>query len=110
MRHLPCARQTAYVTKGVQLDFSNQANAYHDLTTYGVTGSDDVTNCGSARMVVANSPATSYFVAVLMQSYEAGFVQATGCTPYTAHYQDQNISAAEQSSIVQWINAGAPNN
>ncbi len=94
------------------LNFSTQALAYQTLTQGTVTGPVAKGNCGGLKLINANSPTTSYFTAVLFDEYatQSGFAGDSDCAPYATHRSEQNISADEKTSIIDWINAGAPNN
>jgi hypothetical protein len=89
------------------LDFTSQTTAFTTLTTKKVTGPASVGQCGTFNLVVAGSPATSYFAAVLFTDYASGY---GSCVPYSLHHTDQNITADEQASFVAWIQNGALNN
>lgn len=96
---------------GAALDFSTQTNAYNSLMNHVVSGSVAKGTCGSVELVVPSTPANSYLLAVLFTDYNTNFASHnSGCTPYAAHLQDQHLSSAEESSMVQWIQNGAQNN
>ena len=103
---------------GSKLDFSTQANAYSTLNPGIATVSGSVAAagaCKSAVLVAKNSPNNSYLLAVIVSDYATlngatNNVGVTGCTPYSLAQHNVNVSAAEEASIVQWIQAGAPNN
>lgn len=98
-------------SNGSQLDFSSKALAYSTLTTKHVTGGSSVGTCGSASIVLAGSPSTSYLAAVLVSGYSSSnFAGISGCQPYSTHLIDQNLSTAEKNSIIAWIQGGALNN
>ncbi|MCB0365170.1 MAG: hypothetical protein H6624_18910 [Bdellovibrionaceae bacterium] len=101
---------SAYDTDGVQLDFSTQALAHSTLTTKNVTGATSVGTCGSVK-IVNTTPQTSFLAGVLFSTYHiSNFAGVSGCTPYSVHLSDQNLSSSEETAIVDWINAGAQNN
>lgn len=102
----------AKLNYGVQLDFTSQSTSYSTLTNNNVVTASDMTGtCGSAKLIVSGSPSTSYFAAVLISQYNvSNFGGISGCTPYRTHLSDLNISAAEQTSITDWITNGAQNN
>ena len=107
--HVPSG--SAYVNNGVLLDFSSQSNAFTSLRLRSVTGASSTGTCSGVMIVSSGQPANSYLVGVLNPAYNyANFGGHSGCTPYSAHLQDQNLSAAEQASIVSWIQQGASNN
>jgi hypothetical protein len=106
--HVPTGAAT--VNNGVQLDFSTQALAYQTLTAKKVTGSTSSGICPNVSIVTAGDPTKSYLAAVLFAKYNAtNFAGVSGCSPYSVHLQDQNISDAEQTSIINWITNGAKN-
>ncbi len=92
------------------LDFTNATNAYNTLVGTGVpvqvmgTASS---GCHASDIVAPGNPSASYLAAVLFADYKASW---TACSPYAAHLQDQNLSAAEETAIIGWIQAGAQNN
>lgn len=101
---------SAYDTDGVQLNFSTEDLAHSTLTTKFVTGNTSVGTCGAVR-IVNTSPQTSFLAGVLFSEYNtANFAGVTGCTPYSVHLSDQNLSTSEKDAIVTWINNGAPRN
>ncbi|MBI5139028.1 hypothetical protein HZA26_00220 [Candidatus Nomurabacteria bacterium] len=102
----------AKVNSGVQLDFSTQTTSYSTLTNnHVVTATDIIGTCGTAKLVIAGSPDTSYLAAVLISKYNVtNFAGILGCTPYTVHLTDQHITDSDQSSIIDWIKNGALNN
>ena len=102
----------AYVTSGVRLDFTTQATAFSTLTTQNASGTTSGANCTSALIpyVQSASPTTSFLMAVLFSDHWSPSFVATGCAPYSVHHTDVSLSAAEKTAIVNWINAGAPNN
>lgn len=104
--HVPTG--AAFKTDGVLLDFTSQAKAYSTLTTSSVTGGSSKTTCGSAKIVKATKVEDSYLAAVLFTEYNiSNFAGISGCTPYTLHLTDQNISSTEKNSITTWIKNGA---
>jgi|GEM_PF-2960375 len=93
------------------LDFSTKTKAYESLQGT-VSGPLAVGNCAGVKLITANTPADSYFAAVLLSEYAttSGIAGDTDCVPYATHLEDQNLSAAEKTSIKDWITAGALNN
>lgn len=107
--HVPSGAATQLY--GVQLDFTLQATAYQTLTSSMVSGQSSVGACSSVRIVASGSPQTSFLAGVLFTDYfTTNFAGVAGCTPYSAHLNDQNLSDAEKASIISWIQNGAPNN
>lgn len=101
----------AGTTAGAALDFSTQALAYSTLTQSTVAGGSSVGTCSSVRIVTASDPTRSYIVGMFVTSYQtANFGGKSGCTPINTHSTAGYMSAAEQSALLSWINAGAPNN
>lgn len=100
-----------YKTSHVHLDFSTQATAYSTLTTLLVTGDTSKGICGNVKIVDPGSVSTSYLAGVLFSEYNVyNFDNYPNCKPYSAHLLDQHPSDSEKTSIISWINAGAPNN
>jgi hypothetical protein len=91
----------------VQLDFTTEALAYSTLTTKTVSGTSSSGICGGVPIVVAGNSANSYLAAVLIASYAHSNFYKSGCTPYSGHLSDTNISATEQQTILNWIQNGA---
>ena len=107
--HVPGGAATT--DSGVQLDFTSQATAYSTLTSLNVTATSSKNICNGVKIVKSGEPAKSYFAAVLISTYNtSNFAGVTGCTPYNVHLENQNLSEAEKTSIVSWIQNGAPNN
>ncbi len=107
--HVPSG--AAYASHGVQLDFSTQDTAYSTLLAKNVTGSSSTGTCSGIRIVSPSTPASSYLAGVLISSYHiSNFAGVSGCTPYANHLSDQNLSAEEQTSLIEWIQGGALNN
>ncbi len=101
----------AYNTNGVHLDFTTSATAYSTLLANYVAGTSSTGTCSGIKIVAANAPTQSYLAGVLFQDYHVNnFAGKSGCTTYATHLSDQNITPAEEASILAWINAGAPNN
>lgn len=95
---------------GVGLDFTSQATTYQTLLSETVSGAGS-SGCATLRIVAPGSPSTSYLVPVLIASYATnGFGGRTGCQPINTHHSLVNMSADEQSSLIAWIQGGAPNN
>ncbi len=104
------ATGTAFVEDGVELEFGNAASAFSGLTTKTVTGNISDGICGGVPLVTANDLSKSYFAAVLFEDVATDdFAGQTGCTPYSTHHTDTNLSSLHQESIKAWINNGAPN-
>ena len=103
----------AFDTDGVELDFSTQANAYNTLTSKNVTGATSIGTCNGVA-IVASAATNSYLAAVLYDDYAtSSFGGVASCTPYSARRQDANLSSLAsqyKSTLIDWINAGAPNN
>ncbi|MCB9025054.1 MAG: hypothetical protein H6625_01945 [Bdellovibrionaceae bacterium] len=100
----------AYDNDGVLLNFSTQTTSYSSLTSLNVTGASSIGTCGGIP-IVGNTPETSYLVGVLFDDYhQNNFAGVSGCTPYSVHLSNQNLSASEKSEIINWITAGASNN
>jgi hypothetical protein len=96
---------------GATIDFTTQTTAYQTLTTSFVSATDVKATCGAVKIVAANDPADSYLAGVLFKTYyKSSNFGVPGCSPYNAHLSDQNLSSAEQTSIITWIQTGAPNN
>jgi hypothetical protein len=96
---------------GVKLDFSTQALAYQTLLASKVTGNTTSGICPNVSIVVAGNVSKSYLAAVLIAKYNTpNFSSVSGCSPYSVHLQDQNLSAAEQTSLTDWISGGALDN
>lgn len=93
---------------GVTLDFSNADTAYNQLVNTGVQmPSSPSSSCRNLKRVTANSPSTSYLMAILFSSYRTtGFGGQSDCVPYPLQH-DNLVSESEKSSIESWINAGA---
>lgn len=112
--HVPGGKPAA---DGASIDFTSKATAYNTLTTLKVTGSVAKGTCGSVPLVAGvgtastNNAAASYMPYVLFSDYTAPITGAGGCTPYSLsiHGGGLNLSAAQEASILAWINAGAPN-
>lgn len=94
------------------VDFSSQALAYETLLAGTVSGITAAGTCAGVKLVDAGSPSTSYLLAVLFADYASGtgFAGDGDCVPYATHLEDQNVSASEKASMVQWIQDGAQNN
>jgi len=101
---------SVYINNNVHLDFTSASTAYSSLT--GLTSSGvSSSSCNGIKYVTPGSPSSSYLAAVLFADYNtSGFAGDSGCTPYATHLSDQNISSAEETAIIAWINAGAANN
>lgn len=101
---------TAYASYNVLLDFSSQNNAYSTLLNRTVSGSSSVGTCGGIRIVSPSAPTSSYLAAVTVSSYStSNFAGVSGCTPLNSHLTAYPLSSSEQTSLIAWINAGAPN-
>ena len=106
--HVPGGAATV---AGAQLDFTTQSTAYTTLLSKSVSATSSIGTCGSAKIVTAGDVSKSYLAAVLISSYStSNFAGVTGCTPYSAHLTDTNMSAAEKTSVTDWIKNGALNN
>lgn len=108
--HVPTG---AVYADGVTLDFSSQVAAFQTLTTKKVaTPSNPSSSCkNTVSIVVAGNATNSYLAGVLFADHNTNhFAGVTSCQPYTAHLTDQNLSAEEKTSILQWIQGGALNN
>ena len=95
---------------GATLDFTTQAKAYATIKPGSVGGGSSGPSCKNLPIVVAGNATSSFLAAVLFVEYDTTPFQNPGCTPYATHQSDQNLSADEKSSLLQWINAGAKNN
>lgn len=102
----------ATLDNNTTIDFSSQSQAYTTLTAGVVAGMVKAPTCGGLQLVVASNPTNSYVLATMFSTYNtANFAGKNGCTPYNhANYGNFNLSAAEQTSIVNWIQNGAQNN
>lgn len=106
--HQPGASASA--DYGVELDFSSQSSAYATLQGT-VASATSRGQCGGVRIVAPGSPANSYLLAEVAQSYtSSNFGGVGGCTPAAVHYSALNLSQEQISAIADWIQAGAPNN
>lgn len=107
--HIPTGAAT--IDSGVKLDFTSQTSAFTTLTTSTVSGSSGINSCTGVKIVVPNSPSTSYLAAVLFSKYSiSDFGGKSGCIPDNSHLTQNNLSTADQSSIIDWIQNGAKNN
>jgi hypothetical protein len=96
---------------GVTLNFSTQATAFSTLLESTVRGASSTGTCGSVKIVTAGSVENSYLAGVLFTDYHKdNFAGVSGCTPYAVHLQNQNLSASEKTTILDWIRNGALNN
>ena len=102
---------------GSTLDFSTQAKAFTTLTQNKVTGGVGKNQCGNVAIVVAGNPQQSYFpYEAFGQSDSATWSPANArfsapnqnCVPVT--HVNVSPSAAEETSIIAWINNNTPNN
>ena len=106
--HQPGASASA--DYGVELDFSSQAAAFSSLQGT-VASATSRGQCGGVKIVRAGNPASSYLLAEIDQSFSSpDFGGVAGCVPAAVHYSTINLSQAQRSDIVSWIQAGAPNN
>lgn len=107
--HSPSGAATSQ--NGVGLDFSSRANMYSTLTSLSVTGATSAGICAGVRIVTPGNARSSYLAGVLIASYHSDdFGGVAGCTPYSVHLQDTNLSADDQQTLINWIQSGAPNN
>lgn len=90
------------------LDFTNGDTAYNTMVNVLVSGPANPTTCGTVRRVNPGSAATSYLLGVLFsQDNTNNFAGVTNCRPPNAHIGYSNLSQAERTSIIAWINNGA---
>jgi hypothetical protein len=95
------------------LDFSSQSAAYASLVNRPVVGavSNGSGQCSGVKLVKPSDTSGSFLMATLSNLYPQSNVGGVaGCFPYSIHQTDQNLSAAEISSLAQWIAGGALNN
>ncbi|MCC7404443.1 MAG: hypothetical protein IT288_08600 [Bdellovibrionales bacterium] len=108
--HAPGGQVFDNPTDPVELNFSTEDLAYSTLTSKNVAGPTSKGTCTGIK-IVNTTPQTSFLAGVLFSEYNtANFAGVTGCTPYSVHLSDQNLSSSEKSAIVTWINNGAPRN
>ncbi len=106
--HVPGA--PAHDLNGVVLNFSSASAAYSTLKSSNVSGMSSTGTCGGIHIIGSDS-SHSYLAGVLFADYNTNnFAGVSGCQPYANHISDQHITSAQEAAIVQWINAGAPNN
>ena len=100
-----CHVPTGSATKqyGTQLDLSTKATAYTTLLTKTVTGAQSKTKCGNVKLVSQGNAKNSYLAAVLFNDYGSvnNFAGVPNCAPITTHFNYQNMSPDEKSSILQ---------
>jgi hypothetical protein len=108
--HAPGGQVYDNPTDPVELNFSTEDLAYSTLTSKTVAGPTSKGTCGGIK-IVNTTPQTSFLAGVLFSDYNAAnFGGVSGCTPYSVHLSDQNLSTSERDAIVTWINNGAPRN
>jgi hypothetical protein len=103
--HYP--RGSATTDKGTVVDFTSQATAYNTL--FGNVAASDATGCSSVPIVSKSNPKGSYLPFILFSDY-TGQTFTSSCTPLASHQENGHFSADDESSILQWIQSGAPNN
>jgi hypothetical protein len=105
--HQPGGSATA--NYNVTLDFATAALAYSTLTTSGVNSALTASSCVGVKQVVAANPTNSYLLAATVPGYaHANFAGVTGCSP-SAHLTSQsfNLTAAQQNTLISWVQNGA---
>ena len=105
-----CHVQTAATWKEdkVFLDFAAAKTAYKTLTSTTVMGPSSKNICKGVKNVTASNVEKSYMAAVLDDKIpQENFGGVKGCTPYTTHHTNTNLSDAQKSSIKKWISNGA---
>jgi hypothetical protein len=97
------------LVSGSTFDVTSATTAYNTLLSD--TAHTAAPECAGVKLVVANTPTSSYLAAVLFSDYNINsFAGVANCKPITRHHSDLNLSADEKTSILAWINGGALNN
>ena len=90
------------------VDFSSADAAYSSLVGQNVSSPSNPSVCGGVKRVAPGDATNSYLLAVLFaQDNRANFGGSTNCQAPPSHHSVVNLTDAERSSIVSWINAGA---
>lgn len=95
-------------SSGTNLDFTSADAAFAGLINVAVQIPSNPSKCGGVRRVVPGDATNSYLMGVLFsEDNRNNFAGSSGCQPPTTHLSLVNLSAAERSSIMAWINSGA---
>jgi len=90
------------------LDFSNLNQAYSDLFNLAKNPSNP-SQCAGIYRVVRSEPNKSFLLGLILNTYNVNdFGGVPGCKPSVDHLSSLNFSDSEKSTLIQWIQQGAP--
>lgn len=90
------------------LDFSTLNQAYSDLFNL-VKNPSNPSQCAGLYRVVRNDPSKSFLLGLILNTYNVNdFGGVVGCKPSVDHLSSLNYTEAEKSTLIQWIQQGAP--